>query len=79
MGGLYPPGVPVRADPRGCDGLRECRGLEDLHGVRQVHGRIHALALPAHAAPEEVLRGGGDKEGGRKRWDRMSWQGYTIK
>ena len=50
MGGLYPPGVPVRADPRGGDGLRVCRGPEDLHGVR----RVHAPAL--HVAPK-VLRG----------------------
>ena len=57
MGGLYLPGVLVRAYPRGGDGLRVCRGPEDLHGVRQVHGRIHAPALHAHAAPEEVLRG----------------------
>ena len=76
MGGLYLPGVLVRAYPRGGDGLRVCRGPEDLHGVRQVHGRIHAPALHAHAAP---ARGGGDKEGGRKRWDRTSCQGYTIK
>ena len=61
MGGLYLPGVLVRADPRGGDGLRVCRGPEDLHGVWQVHG------------------GGGDKEGGRKRWDRTSCQGFTIK
>ena len=54
MGGLYLPGVPVRADPRGGDGLRVCRGPEDLHGVRQVHGWIHAPAL--HVAPK-VLRG----------------------
>ena len=65
MGRLYPPGVPVRADPRGGDGLRVCHGPEDLHGVRRVqpeelhgvrrvHGRIHAPAL--HVAPK-VLRG----------------------
>ena len=65
MGGHYLPGVLVRAYPRGGDGLRVCRGPEDLHGVWQVHGRIHG--------------GGGDKEGGRKRWDRTSCQGYTIK
>ena len=54
MGGLYLPGVPVHADPRGGDGLRVCRGPEDLHGVRQVHGRIHTPEL--HVAPK-VLRG----------------------
>ena len=41
------PGVPVRANPCGGDGLRVCRGPEDLQGVRQVHRRTHTSALHA--------------------------------
>ena len=57
MGGPHLPGVPVRADPRGGDGLRVRRGPEDLHSVRQVHGRTHAPAR------REIGRGGIGRHG----------------
>ena len=57
MGGPHLPGVPIRADPRGGDGLRVRRGPEDLHSVRQVHGRTHAPAR------REIGRGGTGRHG----------------
>ena len=41
MGGLYLPGVLVRAYPRGGDGLRVCRGPEEevLREWRRQEGR----------------------------------------